>query len=99
ERAAGRVEERTVAVERAVLDRDGNLIILRPGWVAELRGGARQHAGWEVIGASPQVVEAGRPGVDVEAGHAQGVVVVPEGRCALGVLGLEHRRARPPGLF
>ena len=50
----------------------------------------------EVAGAAAQEVEAGRSGVDVQAGHAEGVVVIPECGRPLVVRILERRRAGLP---
>ena len=97
ERAAGRVEERAVGVEGAVLDRERDLVVLPSRRIAERRRRARQHAGpGRSRGTAAQEVEAGRPGVDVQPGHAQRVVVVPEGRRPLVVRVLEDGRPGRP---
>src|SRR4029079_4843187 len=107
ERAGVRVEEGPVVVERAVLDRDGDLVVRLVGGecVALLRRGPGQDRGragasvddGRVPGwATADQEEPGRPGVDVEPGHAEGVVVVPGGRGPLDVGVLEGRVARSP---
>ena len=96
ERAAGRVEQRAVAVEASGpgRPRGARSSGCRAGRPAA--GPARQHPRGQIRGAAAEQVEAGRPGVDVDPGHAQRVVVVPHGGGALVVLVLEHRRARRP---
>ena len=74
---AGRVEELAGGVELAVLDDDRHLV-----------GGVGQHTrgAQGVLVRVPQDVEARKSHVDVGAGDAQGVVVVPEGAGLLLVL-------------
>src|SRR5215207_8244375 len=98
ERAVVGIKQRTVGRERAVLDRDRNLVVGRPGRIAERRRGTRQDSHDRVSGSAAKQVEAGWPGVDVRAGHAKRVVVVPERRGALVVVVLKDRAAGRPRL-
>ena len=107
ELAGVRVEEGAVRVERSVLDRDRDLVVGHARRIAERRRRPRQHrrrglpaAAVEdhVVGPAADDEEARRPGVDVEPGHPQRVVVVPERGGAVEVRVLERREARPPGL-
>src|SRR4029453_7929877 len=63
------IEQRAVGVEGAVLDGDRDLVVLGPGRIAQ--GGRRpwEDAGALVARAAAEQVEAGRPGIDVGAGH------------------------------
>ncbi|MFC5041181.1 hypothetical protein [Ornithinimicrobium kibberense] len=103
-----RVEQRPVGVERAVLDRQRQLVGRHPTPAARTdRGVGRQHrapAGPGVgdlvlaVRASPQQVEAGGPGIHVEPGDAQGVVVEPQGGVAVVVGVVGDLLAAPPHL-
>ena len=104
-RAGVRVEERSVDVERAILDRDRDLVVglVRRELVVRLRRRAGQDghaavAGVEddVIRAAAHDVEAGRTRIDVESGHPERVVVVPDRRGTIGIRVLERRVARAP---
>ena len=108
ERARVGVEERPVVVERAVLDRDRDLVVGLVGreLVAFPGRGAGQHGGRAeaavehglVAGrAATDDVEAGRAGVHVQPRHAQRVVVVPDRRGAVVVRVLEDGEAGTPG--
>src|SRR4029450_10440234 len=81
-----RVEERAVSPERAILDRQ---------WDLERTLG--QLTDLAVMWPPAEKVEPGRPGVDVEASHPQGVVVVPHRRGGLLVVVLEGCAARCAG--
>ena len=98
ERSVVRVEERPVGVERAVLDRDRDLVVLDSGRVAGRWRRAREDAADCVARAPAQEVEAGGAGVDVRARHPDRVVVVPHGRRGLVVGVLKDGAARRPRL-
>jgi hypothetical protein len=101
-----RVEQRSVIVEGAVLDRDRDLVVGLVGreLVIRLRGGAGQdgraavaRVEGDVIRSTANEIETGRTRIDVEPGHAQRVVVIPGGRSTIGIRVLERGEARPPG--
>ena len=99
-RARVGIEQRAVGIEGAVLDRDRDLVIRLVGRELVVLFGSRagkhslqtraavQH--FVVSGrAAPDEIETGRARIDVQAGHPQRVVVVPEGRGAVLVRVLE----------
>ena len=102
------VKERAVSVERAILDGDGDLVVILV-WreLVALFGGRtrqhRRHAGAVVqhglIACRPfaRDVEAGGSSVDVEACHTQRMVVIPERGRAVVIRVLESGIARAPG--
>ena len=102
-----RVEERAVGVEAAVLDGDRDLevgLVRREG-IAHLRRGTGQDGrtagalvddGRVAILPATEEEEAGGTRVDVEPGHPQGVVVVPDRRGAVEVGVLERREPGTP---
>lgn len=101
-----RVEQGPILVEGPILNGDGNLEVGDARRVSERRCRARKHGRSQlrrravknvVIGAAAKQVEAGGPCIDVKTGHPEGVVVIPEGGCALGVRVLEGGRPRLPG--
>jgi hypothetical protein len=98
ERAALGIEQRTVLRERAILNRDRDLVIRPSRRIAEGRRRSGQPGPVDVARAAAQHVEPRRPGVDVGAGHPQRVVVEPHRRCTLVVVVLEHGAARRPAL-
>jgi hypothetical protein len=66
-----RVEQASIGREHAVLDRQGDLVGIR---------GQIQRIPWLTrVDVIPHEVEAGHPGVDVQPGDSQRVIVVPEG--------------------
>ncbi len=94
ERAGVGVEQGAVGVERAVLDRQGDLAVglgaavaLASGRSGEdsRRSGPRVENGRVAARTTAHDEEPGRAGVDVEPGHPQRVVVVPHGRGAVVV--------------
>mmetsp|Transcript_1205 Transcript_1205/g.4119 ORF Transcript_1205/g.4119 Transcript_1205/m.4119 type:complete len:480 (-) Transcript_1205:23-1462(-) len=107
EGAGRRVEELAVLVEGAIRDGNGDLFVLPPPWqeVGLLQAFARpgrwprEPARHEASLASVLLAdqpEACPPGVDVGAGDAQRVVVVPQRRRGLVVLVLKASHARLP---
>ncbi len=108
ELARVRIEQRTVGVERPILDGDRDLVIrlVRRELVVGFRGGAGQdgrQAGPAVehrgvaVGSATHDVESGGPGIDIEPGQAQGVIVIPDCGSPVRVRVFEDRVARPPG--
>src|SRR6266496_1544545 len=64
--ATVRIEQRTIDVERPILDDDGNLVVAHRWWIARRRRRSRQTAAHRVPGPAAQQGETGRPCVDVE---------------------------------
>ena len=102
-----RVEQRAVRVEGTVLDGDrdlvvglmgGNLSFSKSGRVQEAQPRSRnREVEHHVVRSTADDIETGRAGVHVQAGHAQRVVVVPDGRSAVGIRILERGETGTPG--
>ena len=96
EPARPRVEQRPVRVEGAVLDGERDLVVRRPRRVTETRGRSGEYAARQVARPVTEQVEPRRTGVHVEPGHAERVVVEPQGGRSLVVRVLEDGATRPP---
>ncbi len=99
EGAVLRIEEGAVGVERSVLNRNRYLPDCRTDRSVEVRIATRkgrrragQNARGRVVRTAADEPETGRTGIDVQPGHAEGMVMVPDGRRGLGVLVTEIRR-------
>src|SRR5512132_641942 len=85
EESGGRIEERAVGIEAAVLNHEGAFMVV-----------VRQGVPVEIVRAATEQVKAGEAGIYVDTGHTEYMVVKPEGGCRLVVVVVEGSRTGQP---